>query len=355
MSQSDQIPLGNLYRMLCYAWGRTDRALLQLGDAETFDRIEDLFGVLLAGAAKDIVRRGLARGYIERADDLRAPRGKIQPSDTMKRQLRPRGRVSCNFDEWSVDVPANRIVRAGLNLLIPLASHGVRHELIVVERAFRDAAHHPLSSNLFRSLVVSAGQRHYGFALDLCALLARWSLPTADGSRRRAFVDPRRSEREMGWLFEAFVRRYLDEHLVDHRVLAERKLDWALQTDSPAAASVVPAMFTDIRLVGPLGQCVVETKFTTDALPANQYGKKTLRAAHLYQLHAYVTHLGTATVPVSHAVLLIGAAEPSFAHRYRMDGVDWTAASVDLRAPWAAICSSMISAISGAGSRNATS
>jgi len=261
----------------------------------------------------------------------------------MKRQLRLRGRVACSFDEWSTDVVVNRVVRSGIARLIPLVSRGVAHDLAFVDRAFAEVGREELSPNLFHSLVVSPGHRHYGFAIDLCALLARWSLPAIDG-RGRAFIDPRKSEQEMGWLFETFVRSYLQKHLQGQRVRGERQLDWALQPESPSGSAILPAMFTDIRLSGSAGLAVIEAKYTNEALPAGRDGKRRIRASHLYQLHAYVTHLERLHLGVPRAILLIGHPGAAFTHRYRMGDGEWTVVAVDLRESWSSLCASVVAA-----------
>jgi 5-methylcytosine-specific restriction enzyme subunit McrC len=302
-------------------------------EVEAFDRIEDLFASLLLIAASDIRRQGIARGYVEHTEDLRGPKGKLLMAETLKRQLPLRGRVACLFDEWSDDTPVNRIVRSGIRRLVPMASEKIARDLALVETAFSGAGLRPLSLDMFRSLALSPTQRHYAFALDLCALLARWSIPSTEGSQRYAFIDPRTDEQKMGAIFENFVRQYWRAHLRCYQVRPERKLEWGLVGDSEDAAAIVPEMRTDIRLDGPGGLRIVETKFTKETLPG-YFGKRSVRPAHLYQLHTYVTHLERAGVGLSQAILLMGGAEPAFEHRYHMDGLEWRIASIDFREPW---------------------
>ncbi|HET7543833.1 MAG TPA: hypothetical protein VFK05_28370 [Polyangiaceae bacterium] len=330
--------LSNLYRMLCYAWKRTDTSTLRAGETTSFQHVQDLLAFLLARATKDILRRGIARGYRELTEDLRVPKGKLLAGETMKRQLRPCGRAACTFDEWETDIPANRILKAALGQLgasLIATNPGAAHELRNLERHFSQVSSIPLTPSAFRRLIVEPGQRHYDFALEICAFLASSRLPSTEAAGRHSFVDPRTDEQHMGWIFESFVRCYLKLHLsAEHRVLPERRVEWSLNSASPVAQAVVPGMETDVRIATPRGLTVVEVKCPRDALAPSRDGKRRLRPAYLYQLHAYVSHLAQAALGVHRAVLLLGSPTRAFSHRYRMGSIDWLVTNIDLRGPW---------------------
>lgn len=336
MSATALIPLGNLYRMLCWGWRYPDAAHLDVGELATYDRIDDFFGALIAAAVRGVLRRGLARGYRESEEDLRAPRGKLLVSQTVKRQLRIRGRVHCAVEDLVADIAPNRILKAALNRLEHRVAPELRGAIRTVKAAFHEVRDTPLAPALFRTLQVSPGQRYYAHALDLCELLARWSLPTGERRGEYALPDPRLNEREMGWVFERFVRELYRANAGAAKVLDKRQIRWALVGETDEADALLPVMNTDIRLRDAEGLTVVETKFSAEALATGAYGKRTFKSEHLYQLHAYVTHLQR-EAPVRRAVLLTGSPRGAFAHRYTMDGVEWLVVSVDLAGEWAAI------------------
>lgn len=352
---NDLASLSNLYRMLCYAWGKTDTNTLRAGESTSFHDVQELFAFLLARATKDVLRRGIARGYHELTEDLSVPKGKLLAGETMKRQLRPRGRAACTFDEWETDIPANRILKAALSQLsasLSTTNRTAALELRSLERHFAQVSRIPLTPSAFRTLLVEPGQRHYGFALDICAFLASSFLPRTEAAGRHSFVDPRTDEQHMGWIFENFVRHYLKLHLdSEHRVLPERRVEWSLYSASPAALAIVPGMETDVRIASPLGLTVVEVKCPRDALAPSRDGKRRLRPQHLYQLHAYVSHLAQAAAGVHRAVLLLGSPTNPFSHRYRMGNIDWLVANLDLRGPWEDVAAGVLAIASDAGGK----
>ena len=109
------IPILNVYYLLCYAWGRVqERDTTRLATLEGLSTVQDLLGKVLAGGVNHLFRRGIDRGYVERREDLAGIRGKLAVSETAKRALRARGRAACDFEELSVDILPNQILRTSL-------------------------------------------------------------------------------------------------------------------------------------------------------------------------------------------------------------------------------------------------
>lgn len=146
MSAAALIPLGNLYRMLCWGWRHPDAAALGVGELDRFERIDDFFGVLIAAAIRGVVRRGLARGYRELEEDLRAPRGKLLVSQTVKRQLRLRGRIHCSVEDLVADIVPNRILKAALSRLEHRVSAELRAPIRALKATLHDVCDVPLSA-----------------------------------------------------------------------------------------------------------------------------------------------------------------------------------------------------------------
>ena len=84
-----KIPAHTLYVVLCYAWERYDEHLDSAAAREHASVPDDLPQNLLARLLRDSLRRlwrrGLDRGYLERAEDARRPKGKIDMARTVAR------------------------------------------------------------------------------------------------------------------------------------------------------------------------------------------------------------------------------------------------------------------------------
>lgn len=60
------IPIANVYYLLCYAWGHAEESdLVRLEDLEGLSRVHDMLGHLLGSGTLRLIRRGLDRGYRE--------------------------------------------------------------------------------------------------------------------------------------------------------------------------------------------------------------------------------------------------------------------------------------------------
>ena len=329
------VPVGNLYRMLCYAWHRADRRELSRVDVDAFDNVEDLLAHLLIHVTRDILRRGLARGYRQETDELRSPRGRIEVSQTVKRLLERHSRVACSFDELTDDISINQILRSTMRALSHSAKTRLGHELRQLDVHFGNVGVVPLNASTFSRVRLHAGHSYYALALDICTLAARSLVPSSDGKPWR-FIDPRRSDEEMGLLFEDFVRAFLRTSQSRYTVQSERRLHWNLKASSDGAEHVLPSMETDIRIATTDELALIEVKFTNSPLRVGKDGRQRLRERYLYQLYAYATHLAARSeLPLRRVILLIGSPGSAFTFEYvGPDGARWTARCIDLAQSW---------------------
>ena len=284
------IPIENLYYVLAYAYrGLPAGGVAALGAVNAHAQA-DLLARALAAAVRGQIRRGLVRGYVARAEDTAAPRGRIDIGETTRRALR--GQVHVHVDDFVADVPANRLVLATLHRLLRTAD--VRKETRAAIRevlpAFAGVARVPLDSRAFRPVDVHAGARPYRFLVELCALVYRGLLPTEHSGRYR-FRDLLRDEVAMRALFQQFVFEFFRREQRAFRVESEKRLRWDFEPVGPSASALVPEMRIDILLTDRTGDraVVIDTKYTS-ALGTPHHGVARFKSAHLYQLATYLRH-----------------------------------------------------------------
>ncbi len=97
-----KIPAHTLYVVLCYAWKRYERldsAAAREHASAPDDLPQNLLARLLRDSFRRLWRRGLDRGYLERAEDVRRPKGKIDLTRTVARVLRSRVRVAVRYED----------------------------------------------------------------------------------------------------------------------------------------------------------------------------------------------------------------------------------------------------------------
>src|SRR5690348_15188924 len=101
------IPIRNVYYMLCYAWSRfREGAELDRGTERSPD-LPNLLGRTLARGTARLRRRGLMHGYVLRSEVTSRLRGRILFADSLKDQSLQLARAHCEYDEWEIDVLPN--------------------------------------------------------------------------------------------------------------------------------------------------------------------------------------------------------------------------------------------------------
>ena len=193
--------------------------------------------------------------------------------------------------------------------------------------------------DLFRRVQIHRNNADYGFLLDLCRLIARHLFPEARAGAVR-FRDFTADEREMGRLFEDFVRGFLHTEHPRLGVRGHKSITWCAVPEGDPVLRV-PLMETDLYVPGAGGPSViVETKCVSEPFArGGGAGTDSLRSDHLYQLFAYLANYARSypTEPPALGVLLYATAGTTFDYRYRLHGHPVWVLSVDLAKPWPAV------------------
>jgi len=337
-----KIPAHTLYVVLCYAWERyahLDSAAAKDHASVPDDLPQNLLARLLRDSFRRLWRRGLDRGYLERAEDARRPKGKIDMVRTVARALRSRARVAVRYEELTRNVLPNRLVKSTMLRLASLPAndldHGLRHDLLRLARLLPEVDEVELRGEFFHGVQLHRNNSDYGFLLSVCRLVASRLVPEGRSGRYR-FQGFTASDAEMGNLFEAVVRGFRKRERPDLGVWpGNRQISFGAVASSGAPA--VPAMYADIfvpaRGVSERSRSViVETKCVDELFARDEK----LRSDHLYQLWAYLTNCSrTKSAGRSPAGMLLYATDGhSFRHAYGFPGHPIEVRSLDLGQSW---------------------
>jgi 5-methylcytosine-specific restriction enzyme subunit McrC len=345
------IPIANLYHLLCYAWDffkiEGVQEVVHRDDHRGYTEL--LLKVLNYGCVH-LLKQGLHRDYVVLTEAIPAMRGKWELGPTLATGKLLQGQTICTYDDFTVDIPANQILKSvllrfsGLKGIDPPIGQSAR------ATAMRMAGVRTvdLDLRLFNQVHIHRNNAFYGFLLSICRLLmetvsVRERMHSLQGVEQR--FEHVLSER-LPALFEAFVRNFYRKHLGGagwSRFQAQR-IDWLWTALTPGSAALLPQMITDITLEHADRKIILDTKFYGSG-GINERGK--FESANLYQLSTYVTQLalqaanGHATHPHDHRaegmLLYASTREAEYCHRFEMPPHRMTVASVDLARPWAQI------------------
>lgn len=236
------------------------------------------------------LERGLLQGYRTEESSQLVMRGRLREADQLRRRAGLVVPLELRFDEYDVDIPENRILRAAAERLLrvprlpPTAGRRLRHLVGRLADVQRLVPGQPLPITL-RSRV----NARYQPALALARMVLRSrSVDVLDaGVRATGFLV------NMNTVFEDFVTVALTEALAPYggRCVAQ---DTRHQLDEARRIKLRPDLVRYSAAGQP--QSVVDAKYKSESPAGYPY-------ADVYQLLAYCTALG---VPVGHLVYAEG-------------------------------------------------
>ena len=328
------IPIQNIYFLLCYAWNQLEEKDVVKIDTADSTTLQDLFARVLAGGVRYLMRRGFDRGYILHDEETPRLRGKIDFTASMKRQLWTRGRMQCEFDELSYDVPHNRILKTTIESL--LFTEGIDSEqqdrLGELVRYLSPVSSVRLSSRGFRRIQLHSGNRYYRFLLNICEMIYESLLPSDTPGKSR-FRDFFRDEKKMPMVFEHFVRNFFALEQGRYQV-SRAQVSWHTTGDEEEPYRLLPKMATDVTLESGDRKIILDCKYYRKAFQTH-YDTKKFRSENLYQLFTYLKNKETdAGWGHCEGILLYPAVAETFRYSVELHGHPVTVASINLKQDW---------------------
>lgn len=338
------IPIQNVYYLLCYAWDQMEAGRRVDVGAHGHTEWVDLFAQVLVTGTRRVMRQGLDRGYETKDEATARVRGRIDFSTSLKRAQLPQGRAHCQYDELSRNVLHNRILRSTIQRLAQVSSLNDRltTALRQLDRRLDGIDPVPLTGATFRRVQLHAGNAVYRFLMNVCELIQQQTVPTEDGTGQR-FRDLLRDEMRMWKVFERFVfnfyRREQDRYHVQRR-----QIEWDFAATVPEATRRrFPSMETDIVLTPASGTAspralIIDTKFYSDTLQSH-HGTQSYHSTNLYQLFAYLKNAEAKGDPYTQAdgLLLYPTTGPTLDDTARIQGHRLRIRTLNLAQDWAGI------------------
>lgn len=273
--------------MLAYAFSLLREEKIEaLCNSEEFENTADLLAVILESGIKNLIKRGLNKAYIEEKDSLNCLRGKIDISESIKKQTMIKQRLICVYDDFTTDSYYNRIIKTTLTVLI--------HSDISVSRKkslrnlllfFKDIGElNPFNINWSQSY--NRNNEYYHMLLSICYLVIKGLLQTSNGGKYKLskFFD----DNQMHKIYEKFILEYYRKEYPTQNVSAAQ-IPWWLDEESD---SLLPVMQSDITIKQDEKILIIDAKYYSHST-ATRFEKRTLISGNLYQIFTYVKNYDT--------------------------------------------------------------
>ena len=230
---------------------------------------------------RHIVKRGIRGAYNQKRDNLFFLRGKLLVSEHLKRNLIRKERFFTEYDEFSTDRPANRLLRAALKRAISMTSVG-KHERLARELDFafddvRPSTHIPAD---FQKVQIDRDMGYYKSALAWARLILNQDSPLTGMGKHNApsLLFP------MERVFEAYVAKHLRKQLhTGCRLVTQAQDHYLVNHENKSWFYMKPDMLVINREEGNI--LVLDAKWKLLNMDANnKYG---LSQPDFYQMYAY--------------------------------------------------------------------
>ena len=335
MSSIVHIPIQNIYYLLCYAWDKLAEKDVVAVEAIDTTTLADLFARVLINGTNHLLKRGFDRGYVSQHEWTGRLRGRICFQESIRCNAMVTGRLPCDFDELSYNVPHNRILKVTMRRLIN--THGLAPEcaegLTQLCRLLSDIQDIELTSRVFGQVQLHRNNLFYDFLLKVCELIYRNLLVTEKPGASK-FIDFVQDKQQMAILFENFVRTFYRVH-TEFRVKRE-DIYWRWTAANRVAEGLLPKMQTDISLTSDNRKIIIDCKFTPEATQKH-YEAETLRSAHLYQINAYMDNLEGEWADTCEMMLLYPTVDSPLSADYTHKGHKIHIRTINLNQPWQSI------------------
>jgi 5-methylcytosine-specific restriction enzyme subunit McrC len=224
-----KVPIGNLFRMLEYAYRLDFQILKGLADCESVAEFYERLALVLAKRVLDRIRKGLYRSYVAENHRLPYVRGRIDVLSHIRNPTQVR--LPCEFEEHTADLEENQIL---LWTLTRILQSGICTERTLphirqarrVLSSFSNLCSFPPQSCADR--IYSRLNQDYEPMHALCRFFLEHTGPAHRLGDRRMLpilID-------MEKLFELFVVEWLKKHMPSHYlVLGQEKVQFQMSQD----------------------------------------------------------------------------------------------------------------------------
>ena len=334
MSFNPHIPIQNIYYMLSYAFQVLQEEGYKKLGMEEFDNADNLFAKILINGVTSQIKRGLVREYLSCREDLFAVKGKIELTETVKKNTLSRKKLVCNFDEFSTNSYVNKIIKTTLLALLD------RDILLESKKKIRNLLLYfgnvaVLSTkDINWKIHYSRDNQTYRMLIFICYLVLNKFLqdPTKASHKVQDF-----SDRKMNTLYEKFILEYYRKHYPALCANASH-VNWQLGPNDDSRS--LPNMITDVTLNYGDNVLIIDAKYYTEATQEN-YGVEKLRSANLYQIFTYVKNKSYEVPSETVSGILLYAQTASMSspldHSFNMSGNKISIKSLDLNCNFALI------------------
>lgn len=331
-----QIPIQNIYYILCYAWNKLDEKDIVDVDISKNTDIYNLFARIIISGISRLFKRGADREYIEFDEDLPGLKGKINFKETIKKNLFIKGKINCSYDELDYDVIQNQILKAITKILLGYTELEAKHkdDLILIHQRFHNITDINLTNKSFSKVKLHRNNYFYDFLLKICELIFD-NLLVSEEKGKSKFRDFLQDDIKMRAVFEEFLRNFYKLEQYEFKVYREN-ITWNIIPENELGKNFLPEMQTDISLESNSRKIIMDAKYYSNIFTIGQFGKEIFHPPNLYQLFSYLKNIESKGGLNKNCagVLIYPEVNNAIDQKYQMENHSLRIATINLMDDW---------------------
>lgn len=282
------ISIKNIYWMLAYAYRSLNEKDINKMNSEEFENIYDLFCIMMTQEVNKQIKRGLNRDYIQIEEELSNLKGKINISDSVKKNTQIKLKMICNYDEYSINSYLNQIIKTACSYIIKSKKVSDKENIRKLRNSLLylyDVEELDIYSIKWSNIRYTKNNSSYKMLINISYLILDGLLINKkDGKIEfRNYID----DQKMHKLYEKFILEYFKYH---HPELSPSvpQIKWNVDNDF---VDLLPKMQTDIVLYNKIRgtKLIIDAKYYSTIYQNNLlFDKNTYKSNNLYQIYTYV-------------------------------------------------------------------
>jgi 5-methylcytosine-specific restriction enzyme subunit McrC len=321
------IPIKNIYYLLSYAWNKLEESKFVDVSAEDESDLLNLLGRMLLNGTKTLLKRGIDRQYLTEKEVYQGIKGKVNITDSLRKNLFSKGLSDCEFDELSADILPNQILKTTLQNLTQISglSPNLKHEIRTLIYRLHEVNEIVLTDTIFHQVQINRNNSFYAFLLNISELIHK-NLLINEETGHFQFKDFLRDERQMAKLFEEFIRNFYRIEVPEAKVFRE-DLQWKMAGEMH---DFLPKMQTDISIKINDRKLIIDAKFYKETLQ-KYYDSEKIHSQNLYQIFAYLKNQEN---ELAEGILIYPTVQKSLSLAYTHEGHTIRIETLNLNQDW---------------------
>lgn len=328
------IKINNVYYMLAYVYKDLNKKDDKLYDKEEFDSISDLFATIIYNIIDKQIKKGLNKNYVPKTEAISNLKGKINITESIKKNTSIKHQMVCEFDEYVTDTYLNRIVKTASMYLIKskkIESKERKNRLKKLLYFFNEVEEIKDIHNInWNSIRYDRNNSSYKFLIEICKLILN-DLYISDSEGNLKLIEFK-EDKLMANLYEKFIKAFYEREFKDLDT-SSSEMDWNYdKIDYYGNLKNLPSMRTDIVLKDKNKDktLIIDAKFYSTILNS-YYDSETFNSNNLYQMYAYVNRENKVSNNVTGLLLYAKTEDESIGwNRFKIDGNNYIITELDL-------------------------